>query len=94
MASLLKKQPPRVAFKNNDIYMIASEESDHYEEPKEWNTRVFYKLKVNKDPTSKNMPHEEDFDNDNYESIKEQETAVWSSPIKHLANNDSIREHV
>ena len=53
----LKKQPPRVAFKNNDIYMINSEESDHYEEPKEHNMRVFYKLKVNEDPTSKNMPH-------------------------------------
>ena len=31
----LKKQPPRVAFKNNDIYMINDEESDTYEEPKE-----------------------------------------------------------
>ena len=23
------------------------------------------------------MPHEEDFDDDNYESIEEKETAVW-----------------
>ena len=72
----LKKQPPRVAFKNNDIYMVNSKESDHYEEPKDCNMRVFYKLKVNKDPTSKHMPHEEDFDDGNYESIEEQETAV------------------
>ena len=72
----LKKQPPRVAFKNNDIYMINDEESDTYKEPKERNLRVMYKLKVSKDPTSKNMPHEEEFDNDNYESIKEKETAV------------------
>ena len=31
----LKKQPPRVAFKNNDIYMVNDEESDPYEEPQE-----------------------------------------------------------
>ena len=29
----LKKQPPRVAFRNNDIYMINDEESDPYKEP-------------------------------------------------------------
>ena len=49
----LKKQPPRVAFKNNDIYMINDEESNTYEEPKQRNLRVMYKLKVSKDPTSK-----------------------------------------
>ena len=49
----LKKQPPRVAFRNNDIYMVNGEESDPYEEPQERNVRVFYKLKVNEDPTSK-----------------------------------------
>ena len=67
----LKKQPPWVAFRNNDIYMVNGDESDPYEEPQERNVRVFYKLKVNEDPTSKNMPHEEDFDDDNYESIGE-----------------------
>ena len=72
----LKKQPPRVAFKNNNIYMINDKESDTYEEPKERNLRVMYKLKVSKDPTSKNMAHEEEFDDNNYESIKEKETAV------------------
>ena len=25
------------------------------------------------------MPHKEDFDDDNYESIEEKETAVWNS---------------
>ena len=72
----LRKQPPRVAFKNNDIYMINNEESDTYEELKERNLRVMYKLKVSKDPVSMNMPHEEEFDDDNYELIKEKETAV------------------
>ena len=72
----LRKQPPRVAFKNNDIYIINDEESDTYEEPKERNLRVMYKIEVSKDPTSKNMPHEEEFDDDNYESIKEKEMAV------------------
>ena len=27
------------------------------------------------------MPHKEDFDDDNYESIEEKETAVWSPPL-------------
>ena len=56
--------------------MINDEESDPYEEPQERNVRVLYKLKVNKDPASKNMPHEEEFDDDNYKSIEEKETAV------------------
>ena len=60
----LKKQPPRVVFRNNDI------------EPQERNVRVFYKLKVNEDPASKNMPHMEEHDDGNYESIDEKETAV------------------
>ena len=64
--------------------MVNGEESDPYEEPQEWNVRVLYKLKVNEDPTSKSMPHEEEFDDDNYESIEEKETAVWRSPTYDL----------
>ena len=56
--------------------MVNGKESDPYEEPQERNVRVFYKLKVNKDPASKNIPHKEDFDDDNYESIEEKEMAV------------------
>ena len=52
------------------------EESDTYEETKERNLRVMYRLKVSKDPTSKNMPHEEEFDDDNYETVEEKEMAV------------------
>ena len=70
----LRKQPPRVTFKNNDIYMVNDEESDTYEDLKERHPRVLYKLKVSKDPASKNMPHKEEFSDDNYESIDE--TAV------------------
>ena len=72
----LRKQPPRVAFKNNDIYMINDGQSNTYKEPKERNMRVMYKLKVSKDSVSMNMPHEEEFDDDNYESIKEKERVV------------------
>ena len=72
----LKKKPPRVPFKNNDIYMINDKESDTYKEPKESDLRLMYKLSVTKDPTSKNMPHEEEFDDDNYESINEKEMVV------------------
>ena len=39
---------------------------------------------MNEDPTSKNMPHEEEFDNNNYESIEEKETAVWRFPAYDL----------
>ena len=35
-----------------------------------------YKLRVSKDPTSQNMPHKEEFDDDNYELIEEKETTV------------------
>ena len=72
----LKKHPPQIAFRNNDIYMINDEESNPYKEPQERNMIVLYKLKVNEDPASKNMPHEEEFDDDNYESTEEKETAV------------------
>ena len=70
----LRKQPPRITFKNNDIYMVNDEESDTYKELKERHPRVMYKLKVSEDPASKNVPHEEEFNEDNYESINE--TAV------------------
>ena len=56
--------------------MINDEESDPYKEPRERNMRVLYKLKVNKDPASKNMSHEEEFDDDKYESIEERENVV------------------
>ena len=67
----LRRQLPRVAFRNNDIYMVNDEESDIYEELRERHPKVLYKLKVSKDPASKNMPHEEEFDDDNYKSIDE-----------------------
>ena len=41
----------------------------HIRKLKERNLRVMYKLKVSKDPISMNMPHEEEFDDDSYESI-------------------------
>ena len=36
----LSRQPPRVAFKNNDIYMINDEEGNHYEELRERHPKV------------------------------------------------------
>ena len=49
--------------------MANDEEGNTYEEPRDRHPKVLYKLKVCKDPTSKNMPHKEEFDDDNYESI-------------------------
>ena len=70
----LRRQPPKVAFKNNDIYTVNNEEASNYEEPRERHPKVQYKLRVCNNPASKNMHHEEEYDDDNYESIDE--TAV------------------
>ena len=67
----LRRQPPRVAFKNNDIYMVDNEEVNNYEEPRERHPKVQYKLKICNNPASKNMPHEEEYDDSNYELIDE-----------------------
>ena len=40
----LRRQPPRVAFKNNDIYVVDNEESSNYKEPRERHPKVQYKL--------------------------------------------------
>ena len=70
----LRRQPPWVAFKNNNIYMVNDEEASNYEEPRERHPKVQYKLRVCENPTSKNMPHEEEYNDNNYKSIDE--TAV------------------
>ena len=36
----LRRQPPRVAFKNNDIYVVDDEESNNYEELRERHPKV------------------------------------------------------
>ena len=40
----LRRQPPRVAFRNNYIYVVDNEESSNYEEPRERHCKVQYKL--------------------------------------------------
>ena len=60
--------------------MINDEESDTYEEPKERNLRVMYKLKVSKYHTSKNMPHEEEFDNETMSQLKKKKRQ-YEDPI-------------
>ena len=64
----LRRQPPRVAFRNNDIYVV---EDEDYEEPRERQHKVQYKLKIADNPAAQNMPHEEDYSDNNYESIDE-----------------------
>ena len=64
----LRRQPPRVAFRNNDIYVV---EDEDYEEPRERQPKVQYKLKIADNPAAQNMPHEEDYSDNNYESIDE-----------------------
>ena len=64
----LRRQPPRVAFRNNNIYVV---EDEDYKEPRERQPKVQYKLKIADNPAAQNMPHEEDCSNNNYESIDE-----------------------
>ena len=64
----LRRQPPRVAFINNDIYRV---EDEDYEEPRERHPKVQYKLKIADNPAAQNTPHKEEFDDNNYESIDE-----------------------
>ena len=54
--------------------MVNDEEVNSYEEPRERQPKVQYKLKICNNSTSKNMPRKEEYDDDNYESIDE--TAV------------------
>ena len=51
--------------------MVNDEEVKSYEELRERHPKVQYKLKIGNNPTSKNMPYEEEYDDDNYESIDE-----------------------
>ena len=52
----------------NDIYVVDDKE---YEELKERHAKAQYKLMVCKSPATQNMPHEEEYDDNNYESIDE-----------------------
>ena len=51
--------------------MVNDEEASNYEEPRERHPKVQYKLRVYDNPASKNMSHEEEYNNNNYESIDE-----------------------
>ena len=58
----LRRQPPRVAFRTNDIYVVDDED---YEEPRERHPKVQYKLRLADNPAAQNMPHEEDYSDNN-----------------------------
>ena len=77
-----------MTFNNNDIYAKSTESSENlYEElhekkaqeeqgPKEKNMRVFSKLNVKKNVDITSTPHEEEYDEQKYKSVEEQETAL------------------
>ena len=64
----LRRQPPRVAFRNNDIYVYYIDDEE-YEEPRERPPKIQYKLKLCDDPAAQNISHKEEFDDNNYELI-------------------------
>ena len=51
--------------------MVNDKEINSYEELKKRHPKVQYKLKICNNTASKNMPHKEEYDDDNYESIDE-----------------------
>ena len=46
-------------------------EDEEYGEPRERHPKVQYKLQISDNPAAQNMPHEDEFDNNNYKSIDE-----------------------
>ena len=83
----LKRSPPKATFHNNDIYSKSTECSENlYEEPREKETQdehrprekymqVFYKLNIKENVDVTSTPQEEEYDEQNYESVEECETA-------------------
>ena len=84
----LKRLPPKVTFHNNDIYSKNTDSSkNHYDEPKEKETqeehspqeknmRIFYKLNVKENVNISFTLCEEEYDEQNYESIEESKTTL------------------
>ena len=84
----LKRSPPKATFHNNVIYSNSTESSENlYEEPRgketqeehrcrEKNMRVFFKLSVKENADITSTPCEEEYDEQIYKSVEEQETAL------------------
>ena len=88
MACLYKRSPPKATFNNNNIYAKSTESSENlYEEPcerkaegdqgpREKNIRVFYKLNIDENTDITSTPHKEEYNEQNYESVEELESAL------------------
>ena len=90
MPRLYDNEPhSKAAFNNNDIYAKntgsgenlyeepqENRAAEEQQEPKEKNMKVFYKLNVNDNTNVTSTPHEEEYDDQNYEAIKDRETAL------------------
>ena len=51
--------------------------AEEEQEPKEKNMKVFYKLNINDNTNITSAPYDEEYDDQNYEAIKNRETALW-----------------
>ena len=71
----LKRTPPKIALRKNDLYKIQKVENHHYEalqEPQEKDkNKVFFKMQINEQSNI----HEDAF-NENYELVEERETTI------------------
>ena len=84
----LKRSPPKATFHNNNIYSKSTESSENlYEEPKEKETQdehghkeknmhIFYTLNIKENVNVTPTPHKEEYDEQNYESVEECQTAL------------------
>ena len=85
----MKRSPAKAAFNNSNIYMkstenvenlyeepLESKANEEGQEPKEKNMEVFCKLNVNDNINVTSNPYKEEFNDQNYKMIEDQETAL------------------
>ena len=89
MACLFEEVPPKATFNNNNIYAKSTKDGENFyeepqesrtmeeeHEPKEKNMKIFYKLNVNNNANVTYTPGEEEYSDQNYETIEDHETAL------------------
>ena len=72
----LKRTPPKLVLRNNNLCNTEKIENHHYEEPQENDNRVFFNIQNNMQNNVQNNMQREDEINENYESIEERATTV------------------
>ena len=72
----LRRTPPKLILRDNDLYNTEKIENHHYKEPQEKGNRVFFNIQNNMQNNGQSNMQREDEINKNYESVKERETTI------------------